>query len=274
MKQILSIGLVLFVLVGFAQNTSRTFESVDFKNNQLEIKVNDGVYKIIPYTNEIVETTFIPNGEIFNPASHAVILKPENVPLEFLQNITSFELKTEGISVTIQKQPFQISYSYKDKPIISEKLGYVKNDSLETIQFNLKKEEILYGGGARALGMDRRGHRLQLYNRAHYGYETHSELMNYTMPIVMSSETYLIHFDNAPIGFLDLDSKKNNTLAYETISGRKTYQVVVGDSWYDLVDNYTDLTGKQPMPPRWSLGNFSSRFGYHTQKEVEETVQK
>src|SRR5690606_12357773 len=103
---------------------------------------------------------------------------------------------------------------------------------------------------------------------------THSELMNYTMPIVMSSETYLIHFDNAPIGFLDLDSKKNNTLAYETISGRKTYQVVVGDSWYDLVDNYTDLTGKQPMPPRWSLGNFSSRFGYHTQKEVEETVQK
>ena len=54
------------------------------------------------------------------------------------------------------------------------------------------------------LGMNRRGNRLQLYNRAHYGYETHSELMNFTMPLVLSSKIYAVHFDNAPIGFLDL----------------------------------------------------------------------
>lgn len=274
MKNSLIILAFLFTLFGVAQNPNRTFESMDYRNNVLKIKVNDGTYKIQPYNNFIVETTFIPNGETFDPSSHAVVLTPKSSQSELLQSDDSFELKTDGISVKIQKQPFQISYSYKGKSIISEKLGYVKNDSLETIQFNLTKDEVLYGGGARALGMNRRGNRLQLYNRAHYGYETRAELLNYTMPIVMSSEKYLIHFDNAPIGFLDLDSKKNNTLTYETISGRKTYQVVVGDSWVDLVDNYTDLTGKQPLPPRWALGNFSSRFGYHTQKEVEETVQK
>ena len=267
--------IFLFVLkLGFSQNPNRIFESIDYKNNILEIKVNDGIYKITPYNKYIVETTFIPNGEEVKNQSHAVILKPKPVSSELLETTDSFELKTHGISVNIQKQPFQISYSYKEKPIISEKMGYVKNDSLETLQFNLAKDEILYGGGARALEMNRRGHRLQLYNRAHYGYETHSELMNYTIPIMMSSNQYLIHFDNAPIGFLDLDSKKDNILTYETISGRKTYQVIVGDSWTDLIDNYTDLTGKQPMLPRWALGNFSSRFGYHSQKEVEATVQK
>ena len=92
--------------------------------------------------------------------------------------------------------------------------------------------------------MNRRGNRLQLYNRAHYGYETHSELMNFTMPLVLSSKIYAVHFDNAPIGYLDLDSQKNNTLAYETISGRKTYQVIAGNNWIDLIDNYTNLTGK------------------------------
>lgn len=267
--------IFLFVLkLGFSQNPNRIFESIDYKNNILEIKVNDGIYKITPYNKYIVETVFIPNDEEVKNQSHAVILKPKPVSSELLETTDSFELKTQGISVNIQKQPFQISYSYKEKPIISEKMGYVKNDSLETLQFNLAKDEILYGGGARALEMNRRGHRLQLYNRAHYGYETHSELMNYTIPIMMSSNQYLIHFDNAPIGFLDLDSKKDNTLTYETISGRKTYQVIVGDSWTDLIDNYTDLTGKQPMLPRWALGNFSSRFGYHSQKEVEATVQK
>jgi alpha-glucosidase (family GH31 glycosyl hydrolase) len=91
---------------------------------------------------------------------------------------------------------------------------------------------------------------------------------------VLSSKLYAVHFDNPAIGYLDLDSKHDNSLTYETISGRKTYQIIVGDTWTDLVGNYTDLTGKQPLLPRWSFGNFASRFGYHSQEEVENTIKK
>ena len=268
------ISLFTIVQFSFGQNVNRNISNVEKTNNGVELVVNDGVYKIQFYTSKIVETTFIPNGEDFNSNSHAVVLQPEKVAIEFKDLNDRIVLHSNGITVNIQKKPFQISYWFNGKPIISEKEGYTKIESGESIQFNLTKDEVLYGGGARALGMNRRGNRLQLYNRAHYGYETHSELMNYTMPLVMSSNIYAVHFDNAPIGYLDLDSKQDNTLTYETISGRKTYQVIVGDSWLDLIDNYTDLTGKQQLPPRWAFGNFSSRFGYHSQKEVEETVQK
>lgn len=268
------ISLFTIVQFSFGQNVNRNISNVEKTNDGVEVVVNDGVYKIQFYTSKIVETTFIPNGEDFNSNSHAVVLQPEKVVLEFKDLNDRIVLHSNGITVNIQKKPFQISYWFNGKPIISEKEGYTKIESGESIQFNLTKDEVLYGGGARALGMNRRGNRLQLYNRAHYGYETRSELMNYTMPLVMSSNIYAVHFDNAPIGYLDLDSKQDNTLTYETISGRKTYQVIVGDSWLDLIDNYTDLTGKQPLPPRWAFGNFSSRFGYHSQKEVEETVQK
>ena len=40
--------------------------------------------------------------------------------------------------------------------------GNIKSDSLETIQFNISSDEMLYGGGARALGMNRRGNKLAL----------------------------------------------------------------------------------------------------------------
>lgn len=268
---------IIFVFVCsqlFSQNGDRVFNGLQEKGKHLEVYVNDGTYRIQFYNSKIVETSFIPKGEIFKDTSHVVVLQPKIVKSTLIESANSVVYNSKGISVSIKKTPFQISYSYQGKSIISEKAGYVKNDSLETIQFNLTKDEVLYGGGARALGMNRRGYRLQLYNRAHYGYETHSELMNFTLPIVLSSKQYMVHFDNAPIGFLDLDSKHNNTLAYETISGRKTYQVIVGDSWMDVIDNYTDLTGKQPMPPRWALGNFSSRFGYHSQQEVEATIAK
>jgi len=244
------------------------------KNAVIEIKTNDGVFQIKSYSTKIVETTFLPNGEVYNSNSHAVVLKPENVEFKVQEKGNFIHLKTSGITVEIIKNPFRILYFYKHKPLISERKGYVKTAEFETLDFNLTADEILFGGGARALGMNRRGNRLQLYNRAHYGYETRSELMNFTMPLVYSSNLYAVHFDNAPIGYLDLDSKKDNSLKYETISGRKTYQVVAGDSWKDLINQYTSLTGKQPMIPRWALGNLSSRFGYHSQQETINTIDK
>ncbi len=255
-------------------NSERTFDSFNQTDSGIEIKVNDGKYLIKYYSDLIVETTFVPKGQNFKDESHAVIMNPSDIDLTVVSKGNVHNVNSNGIDVTINHQPFQISYSYKGKPITSEKKGYHKTDYGEAIQMNVSKKEVLYGAGSRALGMNRRGNRLQLYNKAHYGYEDRSPLMNYTMPIVISSNKYMIHFDNAPIGYLDLDSKMDNTITYETISGRKTYQVIVGDSWYDLVDNYTDLTGKQPMPPRWVFGNFASRFGYHSQNEVEQTIAK
>lgn len=272
MKKILF--LLLITSITFAQNANRNYLSHTWKNNLLEVKTSDGTYRIKAYSNKIVETSFIPNGEVFNPNSHAVIKTPEKVNASVSKTATSISLVTNNITVVINKAPFRITYSNQGKVLLSEKNGYIKKDSTEILQFNLDNSEMLFGGGARALGMNRRGNRLALYNRAHYGYETRAELMNFCIPLVLSSKLYAVHFDNGAIGHLDLDSKKNNTLEYETISGRKTYQVIVGDTWEDLVSNYTDLTGKQPMPARWTLGNFSSRFGYHTQEEVEKTINR
>ncbi|MBT8254584.1 MAG: DUF5110 domain-containing protein [Bacteroidia bacterium] len=255
-------------------NPDRSFESIEQTDLGVEIKVSDGKYLIRYYSPEIVETTFIPNGQEFKEESHAVELKSRTPINKIMEGEEGLIVNSGGIDLIVSKSPFQIAYSYKDRTILSEKKGYHKTDYGEAIQFNVSQTEVLYGGGSRALGMNRRGNKLRLYNKAHYGYEYRSPLMNFSMPIVISSMKYMVHFDNAPIGYLDLDSKMDNTITYETISGRKTYQIVVGDSWYDLLDNYTDLTGKQPLPPRWAFGNFASRFGYHSEAETRATIQK
>jgi alpha-glucosidase (family GH31 glycosyl hydrolase) len=267
--------LLLISSVSFAQNANRKYVSHSWKNNVLEIKTSDGNYLIKPYSNQIIETSFIPNGEQFNPTSHAVVKQAEKIKIKFSKSKANLSLNTNELKVNICLAPFQIQYFDKnDKLLLSEKNGYTKKDSTQILDFNIGTEDVLYGGGARALGMNRRGNRLQLYNRAHYGYETRAELMNFCIPLVLSSKQFAVHFDNAAIGYLDLDSKKDNTLSYETFSGRKTYQVILGKSWENLIKNYTDLTGKQPLPPRWAFGNFSSRFGYHSQDQVINTIRK
>ena len=285
------IFLFLFVAsITFSQNKEREFIESNFTNkNELEIKVSDGNYYINFLSTEIIETTFVPKSEERILDSHAVVLNLKDVHIRKKETSDYIIYKSDVIYLKVLKSPFQILYFNKNNELItSEKRGYFKSkhnplesvkgnfpyEKTEKIEFNLTADEILYGAGARALGMNRRGKRLPLYNRAQYGYQTYAELMNFTIPVVISSKKYMLHFDNPPIGYLDLDSKKDNSLTYETISGRKTYQVIIGDSWEKLIENYTELTGKQPLPPRWALGNFSSRFGYHSQQETEATIAK
>jgi len=258
----------------FAQNAERQFKGVTQNGNTLEIATADGRYLIKPYSSAIVETTFIPNGERFEPASHAVILAPAQAPATFKDDGARITYATDGIAVTVDRKPFRIAYTYKGKPLVAEKRGFGRVDGMDTIEFRLDDGEALYGGGARALGMNRRGNRLRLYNKADYGYAERSELLNFTIPVALSSKKYAIHFDNPQVGWLDFDSRKDGTLRYEVIGGRKTYQVVAGDTWDAVMTGYTDLTGRQPLPPRWAFGNFASRFGYKTEAETRAIVDK
>ncbi len=274
-----SLSLIALALAAQAHaQDARRFVSAEAFADHLEIKTSDGAYLIKPYTDQVIETSFVPEGEQFDPHSHAVVEVPQGVKAEVKDDGGTLDYSTGGLAVHIVKQPFAVSYVYHGKAVIAEKDGYARGEGKDasnfTLGFTLDDSETLYGGGARALGMNRRGYRLQLYNKAHYGYETHSELMNYTMPLVLSSKMYAIHFDNPQIGWLDLDSRHDDTLSFEAIGGRKTYQVIVGDSWEELVGNYTLLTGRQPLPPRWAFGNFASRFGYHSEKEARATLDK
>lgn len=269
--------MALAVLVApsaLAAEIGRTLESVVQKNDLLEIRTSDGTYLVKPYSERIVETSFIPRGEQLNARSHAVVLAPSVVRTALREHADRIEYATAGIAVTISRAPFRLSYAYKGKALVAEKNGYLRTDGHEVLDFEIDPAEALYGGGARALGMNRRGHRLALYNKAHYGYEKRSDQMSYAMPLVLSSKMYMLHFDNPSTGYLDLDKQKTNVLSYGATGGRKTYQVIAGDSWEQLASDYTGLTGRQPLPPRWAFGNFASRFGYRSEAQARTTVDK
>ncbi|MCA1248252.1 TIM-barrel domain-containing protein [Massilia sp. MS-15] len=269
----LLLGLLCSPLA-FAQNAGRELHSYARHQDTLELRTGDGRYLIKPYSAQVVETTFIPNGEQYDPASHAVVLAPVDVGATLTAGERQISFATPGLTVVVERKPFRISYLYKGKPLVAEKGGYARADKLESIEFALDGDEALYGAGARAAGMNRRGQRFQLYNRADYGYGKRSMLLNYTMPLALSSKKYALHFDNPQVGWLDFDSRRDGTLRYEAIGGRKTYQVVAGDSWADVMANYTALTGRQPLPPRWAFGNFASRFGYRTEQETRAVVER
>lgn len=216
---------------------------------------------------------------------------------QLTENNQQLSLTVNKLTAVITKSPFNIRYyqqqnqqqnqlqNQQPKLLIAEEaglfLGSAKNDdekettiNVQGFRFTLGDKEKLLGGGERVLGMDRRGHRLPLYNRAHYGYETQSTQMNFSLPAVMSSNKYIVLFDNSAKGWMDIAKSEKNILQFEAVSGRLAYIVFAGETYPELIKNYVAVTGKQPLPPRWSLGNYASRFGYRSEAEVRDTVNK
>jgi alpha-D-xyloside xylohydrolase len=50
------------------------------------------------------------------------------------------------------------------------------------------------------------------------------------------------------------------------------YFIIYGPALGDVLRRYWRLTGAPPLPPKWSFGFWSSRFGYQSREEVEEVA--
>ena len=248
------------------------------------INATHGKVTLTSYAKNSVEVVFKSADHQFNAndlPSYAIKESANTEKLVVTESKNSLTIKTGTLKAVVNKSPFSLSY-FQDSNLLLKEKGYftsvVKEEEklipVQGFRFKLTDTEKLIGGGERVVGMDRRGHRLPLYNKAHYGYETYSEQMNYGLPAVLSSNKYIILFDNSAKGWMDLGKTHQNIMQFEAVSGRTAYIVFSGDSYPELIQNYVEVTGKQPMPPRWALGNFASRFGYRTETEVRDVVKK
>ena len=175
-------------------------------------------------------------------------------------------------AVHINRASNKLSFYLNNTLMTQERSGLSVDKGRVQLSMQLTPDEKLYGGGQRVLGMNRRGYAMPLYNKAHYGYTSESNQMYFGLSAVMSSKGYSVLFDNAASGQLDIGKTIPDELLFKAVSGRASYIMVLGESLTETIQNTVSITGKQPLPPRWLLGNFASRFGYKSQQEVNDVV--
>ena len=270
-------GLAFFSVNTVAEVQTATLEkatlNIDTDTNDFTISaLHDSGFQVTyltddngtPYAN-------LPSMALPEPALTGVKNKKAN-DVELVETATTLNLKLNNIAAHVDKATHAISYSVNGKIVAKEQGGLSISSKGVSLSFALDKNEKLYGGGQRVLGMDRRGHSMPLYNKAHYGYTTSSNQMYFGLSAVMSSKNYSVLFDNTASGELDIGKTNSDELLFKAQGGRASYIMVLGENLEDTVTNTVAVTGKQPLPPRWLLGNFASRFGYKSQNEVMDVI--
>ena len=153
--------------------------------------------------------------------------------------------------------------------MLREEKGFFQRDDNSGLRFKIDEEEKFYGLGERAIDLTLRGKRYDLYNEAHYGYGIGAENLNYSVPLVVSSKKYLLFFDNYRKGYVDLGNREKSVMEWGSTGEIFKYFFIAGNDFKEISEQWGKLTGTQPLPPLWALGNLQSRMGYRSQKEVE-----
>lgn len=129
-----------------------------------------------------------------------------------------------------------------------------------------------YGAGERGHRFNLRGDTLVNHNRATYGYgkgDSRTSQMNITMPLVSSSDGYALVFDDYASSTLGLA----DTITYISQADEPVnYYFIGGASRPAIASRLADLTGHQPLPPLWTLGYTSSRYGYRSSEELNNVI--
>ncbi len=231
-----------------------------------------GSISVRPYSESMVEVTYFPAGITKADSSHSVIMKPGKISLSSKQVSSGHIMSCGQMTITANADPFYLTYIYKGDTLLSEESGFFSHPGNSGVRLALKPGEKVYGTGERALSMDRRGKKLQLYNRPSYGYEMGAPQLNYSVPMTLSSRKYAILFDNPQKGAVDIGNTDPAVTEWDAIGGTARYYVIAGSTFPEISDSYTQLTGRQPLPPRWALGNLQSRMAYRNQKETDSIV--
>ncbi len=263
----------LFVFVVFSYLTQAAeYQSHKLEGNGLVVLTDQGKVTLTANSGHSFEVFYQPKNTKQLP-SFALADRQHSVVLDLKNTLNTLELNTGELKAVIRKSPLKISYYQAGKLLVEEEVGLFLQDTLRGFRFKLQENEKLMGGGQRVLGMDRRGHRFPLYNKADYGYTTQSNQMYFGLSAVMSNRQYALIFDNSASGYMDLGHTESDIMQFEAVGGRTAYVVVAGADYPDVINNFVEVTGKQPLPPRWALGNFASRFGYKTEQQTRDTVQ-
>ena len=249
------------------------YQTHELQGQSLLVKTDVGQLRLTVIDEAGFEVHYVTKDTTQYP-SFALAGPPPQLRADFEETETTLVFSAEELTAVIDKSPLRIRYLSDGQDLVEEAPGYYAGENEVGFRFRLDDGEKILGGGERVLGMDRRGHRMPLYNRAHYGYTSESSQMYYGLPAIMSSDRYAIVFDNPGNGWLDIGSTEDDLLQFSSVGGRTAYLVLAGDDYPALIENYTDVTGRQPLPPRWAFGNFASRFGYRSEKQVRDVVRR
>ncbi|MCX7903585.1 MAG: glycoside hydrolase family 31 protein [Caloramator sp.] len=148
-----------------------------------------------------------------------------------------------------------------------------RNYKIEIVK-KMQGDEYFYGLGEKTGHLNKKGYYYEMWNtddpRPHV--ESYVSLYK-SIPFFITLRENLsfgIFFDNTFKTYFDMGKENRNYYYFAADDGNLDYYFIYGPKVKDVIEGYTYLTGKTPLPQLWTLGYHQSRWSYSPKERVLE----
>ncbi len=188
-------------------------------------------------------------------------------------------LTTAELTVVIRRHPLLIEFREaatgrvinRDERPMARDPGTGRVAAAKQLGF----DEHFYGLGEKTARLDRRRGKFVMWNSDTPGYVEGTDPIYQSVPFYLGWEggrAYGLFYDNAHRATFDLGHSGQEAAAYEAEGGVLDYYFFHGPALKKIIGRYTELTGRMPLPPLWSLGHQQSRYSYYPDTMVEQVA--
>jgi alpha-glucosidase len=245
------------------------------ENNILTLYLDEGkILKLYFLSKSIFRVQFNFSGDYSNYNSYAIINHfGKGIPITVDDHADSLTVNTGELVIVIKKSPYSVLVYADDAPICADyrwNLAWYKDETTQTYRMvNYKKVNEgarYYGFGEKTGNLNKKGTSMTNWNYDAYGYGFYSDPLYLSIPFFVEINkqgfTYGIFFDNPSQTFFDMGYSDPDCYYFGSMSGEMNYYFIHGQTLKDIIHQYTELTGRIPMPPKYILGFQQSRFSY------------
>jgi len=209
--------------------------------------------------------------------SYAVVNRDLGAPgATLVAGTTTSTITTPALRVVITHAPFRVSFSTADGNSLDEDRGTAMNGGAIRVWKRLRDDEHVYGLGEKIGPLDKRGWKLGGYsftnwNSDTFGYDASTDPIYVSVPFYIDLRhgvAYGVFLDNTFRSNVDIGHQSEGVLSFGADGGALDYYFIFGPEPKRVLERYTALTGRMPLPPLWALGYHQCRYSYYPESVV------
>lgn len=174
------------------------------------------------------------------------------------ENENEAVLTSGNLSVHIRKGPVWAVDFYRGGERITgstqKSMAYIKEDNGNTFmreELDVGVGEWVYGLGERFTPFVRNGQVVDLWNKDG---GTSSEQAYKNIPFYITNKGYGVFVNHPELVSFEIASEKVKKAQFSVAGESLEYFIIDGPSMKEVLNRYTDLTGKPSLPPAWTFG--------------------
>lgn len=228
------------------------------------------------FDDRMVRVVIAPPGSPL-ALSHAVVRPLSSWPrcaFTLDEQEQKFLMRTDALGVRVKKEPFSLTFCDRDEQVLNadrDGLACAWKGPHVRCYKRMREREHFFGFGEKAGPLDKRGRAMVMWSRDTIYRSTDADPLYQSVPFfigVSGGLAYGIFFDNTYRSYFDMGQEDPDEYYFGADGGALDYYFIYGPDLRSILNLYTRLTGRMPLPPKWALGYHQSRYSYRTEKQV------